>query len=215
MNEATPARPPVAARAPLLSLNLGRRLLRIAFACALVLLGTSPAFADGGHIALRASSEAYSITLFTAPDPLVAGPIDLSLLVQDPATGQVLGNATATAVLTALPHTAPSPATPNLTPPQPATLHLVLTRAAASNKLLLAAVPVLPAPGSYTVVIHVRRPGAPEGTFTTTILAAPNHRRRTTLLFALVLPLAAVLLFLANQWAKQNRYVRGSHPPTP
>ena len=158
---------------------------------ALVLISTPTARADGGHIALHASAGAYSITLFTAPEPLVAGPIDLSLLVEDATTGQVLGDAAAEATL----------ATPN--DPQP--LHFSLTRAAASNKLLLAALPRLPRPGAYTLILHVTSPGASSASFTTVLPVAADHRRRTTLLFALVLPLVAIFLFLSNQQAKQSR----------
>jgi hypothetical protein len=162
--------------------------LRIA---TLLLLGcAATAWADGAHIALRATSGAYSITLFTAPDPLVSGPVDLSLLVADASSGEALGDATATGSLTL----SGSPGA-----------RFTLTHAAASNKLLLAAEPVLADPGAYTLVLHIERPGSPTASFTTVLPVAEEHRRRTTLLFALVLPLAVIALFLVNQQAKLGR----------
>ncbi len=156
-------------------------------------LHVAAAHADGGHIALRSTSGSYTITLFTAPDPLVSGPVDMSLLIQDRATGEVFADATAAAVLTC---------------PDAQPLSFSLTRSAASNKLLLAATPILSAPGSYALVLRVERPGTAPANFTTVLSVAEDHRRRSTLLFAILLPLAAILLFLVNQHAKYQRLRR-------
>ncbi len=163
-----------------------------AIRCAIVLLclGTSLARADGGHIALRAASGPYRITLFTAPEPLVSGPVDLSLLVEDAASGEVMEEVTAAG---------------SLTPADGATIPFVLTRAAASDKLLLAATPTLPAPGLYVLVLHVEHPGAQPAGFTVRLAVGADHRRRTTLIFALAIPFGAILLFLINQQAKLRR----------
>jgi hypothetical protein len=55
----------------------------------LLAAGTSAARADGG--ALRASRQCgdYRVSVFTSPTPLRAGPVDVSVLVQDAATGEV------------------------------------------------------------------------------------------------------------------------------
>src|SRR2546427_7771888 len=42
---------------------------------------------DGGAVRLRESAGAFTITVFTSPDPIAAGPIDVSVLVQDRADG--------------------------------------------------------------------------------------------------------------------------------
>jgi predicted permease len=186
-------------------------LLRLGWPALLALLAplfATNAHADGVHIAMRASSGAYNITLFTAPEPLRAGPADFSLLVQDSVTGEVLGDVTATGTLTPVP--APfagqrSQPGAQLEAPSSNSQVFRLTHAQASNRLLLAASPVLPAPGSYTLVLQVARPGAPGASYTILLTAAPDHRRRTTLLFALALPLAAILLFLLNQHARRGR----------
>ncbi len=175
------------------SLNpLFRRLICTA---ALLLSALGHARADGAHIALHTTRGACTVTLFTAPEPLVSGPADLSLLVQDAATGEVLSDATATGTLA---HDGAEP------------LSFALTHALAGNKLLLAAAPVFAQPGNYTLTLRVERNGAAPATVTTVLAVAPDHRRRTTLLFALVLPLAAILLFLVNQYSKDKR--RPSRP---
>jgi hypothetical protein len=48
----------------------------------------SPAAADGGAIRLSERKGNYRITVFTTPTPLRAGPADVSVLVQDAATGE-------------------------------------------------------------------------------------------------------------------------------
>jgi hypothetical protein len=163
-----------------------------------VLLAFTPATAraDGGHIALHATSGAYTVTLFTAPDPLVTGPADISLLVQDAASEAVASDAIAAATLT-------GPAGP---------IHLTLTHAAASNKLLLAGSPVLISSGAYHLQFAVARPGAQPASFTVDLPVAANHTRRTTLVFAMALPLLVVFLFLVNQHAKHQAVLRRALP---
>ncbi len=168
------------------------RRLAAALLLGVIWAHAGPAYGDGAHIALRATSGAYSITLFTAPEPLAAGAADLSVLVQDSSTGEVPGDVTADVTLT---RAGSEP------------LQLALTRAAASNKLLLAAEPSFPAPGSYSLVLHVERPGRAPASFTTVLVVAPDHSRRTILLWALGLPCAVILLFLVNQHAKQRLLV--------
>src|SRR5947199_7831416 len=41
--------------------------------------------ADGGAVRLREQAGAYQVTVFTSPTPLRAGPVDVSVLVQDAA----------------------------------------------------------------------------------------------------------------------------------
>jgi hypothetical protein len=48
-----------------------------------MLLAQASAFADGGTVQLRKESGAFVITVFTSPAPLSAGPVDISVLVQN------------------------------------------------------------------------------------------------------------------------------------
>src|SRR5258708_3068136 len=49
----------------------------------LLLLTSSPLWADGGAVRLSQREGNYQITVLTAPTPLRAGPIDISVLVQN------------------------------------------------------------------------------------------------------------------------------------
>ena len=56
----------------------------LGFVTALVIgLATGTAMADGGQVVLSESAGALRVTLLAAPAPLRAGPVDLSVLVQD------------------------------------------------------------------------------------------------------------------------------------
>ena len=46
--------------------------------------------ADGGMVCLREGSGAFLVTVFVAPQPVRAGPIDTSVLVQDRQTGVMI-----------------------------------------------------------------------------------------------------------------------------
>ncbi len=150
-----------------------------------------PARADGGHIAFHATQGSCTVTLFTAPEPLVTGRGELSLLVQAAETDQPLPDATAEGTL----QQAGS-----------AAVAVHFSRSSAANPLLLLAAPAFPAAGPYTLVLSIRQGGAAcaAQAMTVTLAVAEDHGRRTTLLVGLGLPLVAVLLFLVNQGAKDR-----------
>ena len=54
------------------------------------LAATGVASADGGAVRFSEVRDGRRITVFTAPTPLRAGPVDVSVLVQDAATGKPL-----------------------------------------------------------------------------------------------------------------------------
>jgi hypothetical protein len=84
----------------------------------------------------------YRITVFTAPASFRAGPVDISVLVQDSRTGKPLPVARVTVRVTPRDRTGEAIL-------QPA------TREAATNKLFRAAVFELPAPGWWQVEVAV------------------------------------------------------------
>lgn len=157
----------------------------------LVALFLSPsARADGAHIALHATQSGYTVTLFTAPDPLVAGPVDFSLLVQDATTNAILTDTSAAGVL----RLAGQPA-----------VSFALSHASAQDKLLLAGNFALPQPGDYSLDLQVSQPGRAPVTFAIGSLpVAKNHGRLASVLWAICIPVILILLFLANQTAKQR-----------
>jgi len=56
----------------------------------LLLLLPAVLHADGGTIRFAGQVGVYRVTVFTAPTPVRAGPVDVSVLVQDPETGAPL-----------------------------------------------------------------------------------------------------------------------------
>src|SRR3954468_10866690 len=94
--------------------------------CLLLLTSFSSVRADGGTVRLSQRQGGYQITVFTAPTPFRAGPVDVSVLVQDARTGQPVPQAEV--AIRAAPRGRPSEAIL-----QPATVE------AATNKLFRAA----------------------------------------------------------------------------
>jgi hypothetical protein len=116
-------------------------------ACAAGCLALLPAVAraDGGTIRLSERKGGYQITVFTSPTPLRAGPVDVSVFVQDAATGEPVPEARVT--VRASPRGRPAEAES-----YPATTE------AATNKLFRAAAFDLPAAGWWEmeIVVDVR-----------------------------------------------------------
>ncbi len=139
--------------------------------------------ADGPHVALHATGGAYTLTLFTAPDPLVAGPVDFELLVQSTSDDTPVVLKTAQVEL-ALPGEPPI---------------LVALAPSTGGVAVLSAHVVLPKPGRYTLRVQ-----AAGQQFAGELPVAENHGRRDTVLWAVLIPLLAILLFLANQHGKQR-----------
>lgn len=160
----------------------------------LALAGCLPALADGPHIAFHGSQGAYTVTLFTAPDPLVSGPVEFTLLVQNASDGTVVSRPRATVDLTLK--------------GQP-TVHVALAAGGATNRLLPGAVATLIRPGAYELAIEVSSGGAPPVTFHGGLPVDSNNGRRNTLLISAGLTLLLIVLFLVNQYARQQRRPHG------
>ena len=113
----------------------------------LVTLSPCHARADGGAVRLREQAGGYQITIFTSPTPFRAGPVDVSVLVQDAATGEYLPEARVSLCLKAA--------------GDGRVLEYPATEEAATNKLLRAAEFQLPEPGSWDVAVAVEGPQGP------------------------------------------------------
>jgi hypothetical protein len=105
-------------------------------------LGTccAPAGADGGSLLLSGKEGGYRISVFTAPTPFRAGPVDLSTLVQDASSGDPMTQVTVTVRMTRSGRLA---------------LEYPATSDAATNKLFHAAQFELPEPGRWEVQVRV------------------------------------------------------------
>jgi hypothetical protein len=113
-------------------------------ACALIIL-PSAAMADGGTIRLSERKGDYQITIFTAPTPLRAGPVDVSVLVQSAATQQPVSDVTINIMAKHRAHY-------SVEVRHPATIE------AATNKLFRAALFELPEPGLWEMEASIDGP---------------------------------------------------------
>ena len=67
-----------------------RSIIYLLLVSSFLLHPSSFLLADGGTVRLSERQGNYRITVFTSPTPLRAGPIDLSVFVQDVTTGEPL-----------------------------------------------------------------------------------------------------------------------------
>ena len=105
------------------------------------LLAAAIGLGDGGRVRLRQDAGPFAITVFSAPDPLTAGPADLSVLVQEVSTGAVILDA-AVELRFRFPGE-PSPRT--------------MAAVGGTNRLLESAVVELDTPGDWSLEVSVRR----------------------------------------------------------
>jgi hypothetical protein len=101
------------------------------------------ASADGGSLRLSAKKGGYQISVFSAPTPFRAGPVDISVLVQDSLTGEPIPGARVTIRVTK--------------DDQPAWEYRA-TKEAATNKLFRAVQFVLPEPGNWDMQVKIEGP---------------------------------------------------------
>jgi len=102
---------------------------------------SSTLHADGGAVRAREQSGRYLITAFTSPTPFRQGIVDISVLVQDPTSGECVNDTSVTIRLE-----------------QRGTQNNLIqhaTSSAATNKLFQAALFELPAPGWWVVTINI------------------------------------------------------------
>lgn len=127
----------------------GRETERVCARLLLVLLlaALSPGVvhADGGTLRLSERQGSYRISVFTSPTPWRAGPVDVSVLVQDAATGDPLTDVAVTITLSSL--------------DQPGTSFVQrATAGPATNRLLQAAEFDLPNAGRWRIDVAVEGP---------------------------------------------------------
>ena len=138
----------------------------------------------------------YQLTVFTSPNPLRAGPMDVSILVQDAETGQPVRDAKVTVEL----------ASPERSLPP---LRAVATTAAATNKLLRAALFELPASGRWDVRVECRPPDNSKSLATGfTMEAAPPLPEWLTVWPWFCWPIVAVVLFVIHRVLVARRTLR-------
>ena len=156
----------------------------------LFLLAVPAAWPDGGVVRLRERRGALVVTVFTAPDPLPAGPQDVSVLVQDPSGAPVLD----------------ADVTLSFDPPAPSSAGFAVRalRAQATNKLLQAAQVDLGEVGEWRLGVSVSRAGQASD-LSCPLPIAPATHRLTALWDVLALPPLIVVLFALNHTLRPRR----------
>jgi hypothetical protein len=151
-------------------------------ALAALLLWAPLVFADGGTMLLHQDAGAFTVSLFAAPQPLHSGAADLSVMVQDRASGEVLLDPTIDITVG----------------PQQA---VRLTRGEASNRLLQAATVHFSNPGTWrlAVVVHWGKDSAQVSTECT---VEPDHSRAALVWIYVLFAVGITLLFIAHQALK-------------
>ena len=157
---------------------------------------------DGGTLRLRERAGNYNIAVFTSPALFRAGPVDVSVLVQDSETGAQLPKAQVTVRLV-------EQADPWTRLEYPATLET------ATNKLFHAAEFELPRPGRWEVEVETDGPSG-RAVVRFEVEAAEAIPRWREVWPWIAWPAGAVLLFAIHQMLvrlHQRRYIKKSEPP--
>jgi len=164
-----------------------RGLLLVAALLAL----TTRAQADGGFVELQQEVGPFVVTVFSAPGPLRAGPVDISVLVQDRASGQTVLDAEVFV---------------RLKGPGGITLVERATREAAQNRLLYSALMNLPEAGQWELEVTIK-----QGRETASIAGLVSAAAPTPFLLSywrsLSLPPIVIAVFALNQWLRRRALV--------
>jgi len=161
-----------------------------------LLLGSwcTAAYGDGGTVCLSGQEGGYRITVFTAPTPFRAGPVDISVLVQD-ALAEVPVSQTHVTI--------------RLAQPGLPSLEYRATQEAATNKLLRAAQFELPAPGRWRMEVQVEGSGG-RAVVSGELDAAEAVPRWRAMWPWFCWPALAVALFSMHQVLTRRRAADGS-----
>jgi hypothetical protein len=149
--------------------------------------------ADGGVVCLRKASGPFVITVFINSAELRAGPADVSVMVQNRASREIVLDAD---VLLRLQSIAPGGQV----------LESWASRKQATNKLLESAIVDLPSSGEWKLTVLVRR-GSEKAIVSTRLQVAPPLPRLAAMWPFLALPVLAMMLFAANQALRQRERV--------
>ena len=168
------------------------RLILLVASGILLTAAAAIGWADGGFVRTRQPWGKYDITVFTAPTPLRAGPVDVSVLVQDRATGAMVSDSRIDVHARAARHSESS-------------FHQQATFATATNKLFKAALFQLPNGGTWEFQVEVSLDGATESVRFDAQLADQVPRWATFWPW-FSWPALVVLLFAMGQLSQQSHW---------
>jgi len=151
-----------------------------------------PALADGGTVQFEKPAGPFVITVFTTPSPLRAGPVDISLMVQDRENRQPVLDCQALV---------------QLRKEGAMSVRSGATHEAAQNKLLYAAQVNLSEPGPWELEVAIEH-GSDSINVAGQIAVAASAPVLLVYWRSLALPPLFISLFALNQWLKR-RSVKG------
>jgi hypothetical protein len=154
--------------------------------------------ADGGVLRARHATGPFVVSVFTAPEPLRVGPVEVSVIVES-SGGGVLTDAVVDLLFES--------GTRGIDPRRARATH-----DGASIGLAQAAVVDLPSAGEWTLTISVRS-GAGAASTTCLLPVAPAASRLGTIWPWLLVPPIGILLFAVHQTLKQRRRTWGPSSP--
>ncbi len=157
---------------------------RFLLATAVLLLGISKAYGDGGAMLLHQDNGPFTLTLFAAPQPLHVGAADLSVLVQDRGSGEVLLDPVIDLTLAQQPP-------------------VRLATGQSSNRLLQAATVQFPRAGRWKLEILVQR-GKDVARFSTECSVDADYSRAVLVLFYVLLPAVVIVVFVCVNFCRGN-----------
>jgi hypothetical protein len=154
---------------------------------AVLVLGvsTTAARGDGGTMLFHQDDGPFTITLFAAPQPLQVGAADLSVMVQDRSSGEVLLDPVTYLSLA-----------PEAERASRQTIRL--ERGQASNRLLQAATVHFSRAGKWRLTLLVRR-GSDVASLSTECVIEKGSSRALLVWFYVLLPAGIILLFVVHQ----------------
>jgi hypothetical protein len=173
------------------------KILLPIFAVMTFAVSTASALGDGGTVRAMTTVGEHRIAVFTSPTPLRAGPVDVSVLIQD-AAGDVISNAEVVVVAQSLSGSQPK-------------LRIPATSAAATNKLLQAAKFDLPAAGKWEFQVIVTPPGETPAVIDFQAEAATALPRWQLFWPWFTWPAAVIAVFVLWQIAKTTRSTDRAH----
>jgi hypothetical protein len=150
----------------------------------------APAWGDGGLVRFSQPTGPFVVTVFSSPTPLRAGPVDLSVLIQDQSGEAVLDARVRLTLMRQGEH--------------PTWVEVAATREQATNKLLYAAPFVLPQEGTWQVDVAIDRNGSEAGAWFT-VDAGPPLPPWRAYWFYFMLPVVGIGLYALHQWLVLHR----------
>ena len=156
----------------------------------ILLLLAARADGDGGAIQLRQADGPFLVTVFTAPTPLRAGPVDVSVLVQTRAGNDPVLDADVLVTLVS-------------SSGDGSAIRTAATRTQATNKLFYATAVNVPAEGSWELRATVRRGSDVANVGSSIAVAAPLPALLAYWPY-LAFPPVAVVVFALHQWLRSR-----------